>query len=168
MRFIIVGTMYSTVPRWSCDRGQRGLRVERGSSTTWLPAQQRLAAPDAGAVVVERPGHDEAAVVAQQQRRRVHRCRSSAGSPDTISFGRPVLPPEVGAFHAGEIEIGEVARIGLGARKPIGTQQRPSIEPSGTPTTADGFASSMIASNSRWGRRHEIGCGMAPSRHVAR
>jgi hypothetical protein len=48
MRFIIVGTMYSTVPRWSCDRGQRGLRVEAGQQHHMVAVQQRLAAPDAG------------------------------------------------------------------------------------------------------------------------
>ena len=30
----------------------------------------------------------------------------SDGSPDTISLGRPVDPPEVGAFHAGDTASG--------------------------------------------------------------
>ena len=35
-----------------------------------------------------------------------------AGSPDTISFGRPVEPPEVGAFHDGDTTSGNGLALG--------------------------------------------------------
>ena len=91
-----------------------------------------------------------------------------AGSPETISLGRPVLPPLVGAFHAGEMASGSPAWSAGGATKPAGMHRRPGTLPSATPTTAFGSASSMMASNSRGGRRQEIGWGMAPSRQIAR
>jgi hypothetical protein len=36
---------------------------------------------------------------------------STDGSPDTMSLGRPVDPPDVGAFHAGDTDVGEGAVV---------------------------------------------------------
>ena len=83
----------------------------------------------------------------------------SAGSPDTMSFGRPVDPPEVGAFQAGEVTSGRGSsgRSGSG-RYPAGSVRRPSASSGGTPMTTDGSASSRIASSSRAGQlgRHRL------------
>ena len=53
-------------------------------------------------ITMQPSGVDAAAAAAR-------RGRSIAGSPDTISFGRPVEPPDVGAFHAGETASGSGA-----------------------------------------------------------
>ena len=91
----------------------------------------------------------------------------SAGSPETMSFGRPVLPPDVGAFHACDVTYGRCDASRSGARKPVGKHVRPATEPSDIPIIADGLANSMMASNSRCGSRDEIGCGVAPNRQIA-
>ncbi len=87
-----------------------------------------------------------------------------AGSPDTISFGRPVEPPDVGAFHAGEMTSGNGSvDVPSGGRYPMGRLSTPSITPGSSPTTTFGEASSTIAANSRMGRRDDTGCGTAPN-----
>src|SRR5271154_5136315 len=87
----------------------------------------------------------------------------SAGSPDTMSFGRPVDPPDVGAFHAGETASGSGPsdRSGSG-RYPMGSVRRPPADSCGTPITTEGSASSRIASSSRAGSLAETGWGTAP------
>ena len=55
--------------------------------------------------------------VACASRRSVH----TEGSPDTMSFGRPVDPPEVGAFHAVATASGNGrASASAGGRQPTG------------------------------------------------
>ncbi len=78
------------------------------------------------------------------------------GSPATMTFGRPVDPPEVGAFHAGGAGAG-----GGGVSGPVGE---------GVPasTTAAGSTTSRIAAISDGGSRWENGWGTAPSFHAAR
>ena len=50
------------------DRGQRRLRIELLQQSHMVARKQRLAAPHTGAVVVERAGHHQAAVIAKEQR----------------------------------------------------------------------------------------------------
>ena len=91
-----------------------------------------------------------------------------AGVPATMSFGRPVLPPEVGAFHAVAIRSGSASHDSAGSgSKRGGTVDRPATEDSGTPTTSAASASSTMASRSAAGSRHEIGWGVAPSFQTA-
>src|SRR5215472_7268078 len=91
-----------------------------------------------------------------------------AGWVATISFGRPVLPPEVGALKdaAAAGGSGPDASDASGS-KLAGTVFRPGASDGSTPTTSDGFASSMIALRSAVGSRDEIGCGVAPAFQVA-
>src|SRR5262245_61234951 len=85
-----------------------------------------------------------------------------------MSFGRPVLPPDVGALNDVAIAGGNGAedtdRFGS---KPPGSVGRPRASAGSTPTTSEGLASSTIARRSADGNREEIGCGVAPSFHAA-
>src|SRR5262245_21811326 len=62
-----------------------------------------------------------------------------AGWVATMSFGRPVLPPEVGALNAAPTAAGSGsdASDGSGANPP-GTVGRPGISDGSTPTTSEG------------------------------
>ena len=83
--------------------------------------------------------------------------------PASISLGRPVLPPEAIAFHAGETASGSGASDSPGSGvKPLGTLgdlPRGSARPT---TSADG-RNSRNSSNSASGSRDDSGCGTAPS-----
>src|SRR5262249_18544934 len=89
---------------------------------------------------------------------------TTAGSPARISFGRPVDPPDVGAFHelAAAGGSGSSLRPGSGSR-PAAQVTRPGTRSESTPTTSAESASSTIVASSRPGRRAETGCGTAPS-----
>ena len=88
--------------------------------------------------------------------------------PATISFGRPVLPPEVGAFHDGATTSGNGASSSdESGTKPAGTHTRPGWSASSAPTTIAGSARSTIACRSRAGSLADTGWGTAPSFHVA-
>ncbi len=76
--------------------------------------------------------------------------------PDTMIFGRPVLPPDVGALNAGAMRSGRIGSVLASASGVIGSV-----------TTSAGCTSATISSRSRCGRREEIGCGVAPSFHAA-
>ena len=85
---------------------------KRGSTTMWLPVQQRGARPDERTVVVQRPRHERRCAVVECARTAdLEPARRRPGRPDTISFGRPVLPPEVGAFQAGRDAVGQRAVV---------------------------------------------------------
>jgi hypothetical protein len=85
-----------------------------------------------------------------------------------MSFGRPVEPPEVGAFHAGLTTSGNGS---VPARNvvsyPCGRHQRDRSVPDSTPTTTAESANSTNASSSRRGNRLLNGCGIAPSIQAA-
>src|SRR5215831_10774196 len=86
----------------------------------------------------------------------------------TISLGRPVLPPDVGALNEAATAGGSgSADVDEGGAKPAGSVARPGASCASTPTTSDGFASSMIALRSAAGRREEMGWGVAPSFQAA-
>src|SRR5262247_264746 len=91
-----------------------------------------------------------------------------AGWVATMSFGRPVLPPDVGALSDAPVTGGRgAAGSDESASKPAATVARPGASEGSTPTTSDGLARSMIALRSTAGNRDEIGCGVAPSFQVA-
>src|SRR5918997_1969583 len=104
------------------------------------------------------------------------RLRSGAGpsgssrlrSPDTISFGRPVEPPDVGAFQAGDTASGSgLVSVPAGGRCPSGSQVRPPTTSAAPPMTTAGSASSTMASISRGGSLALTGWGTAPSFQAA-
>src|SRR5438552_8728915 len=132
-----------------------------GRTTTWLPASHAAHDHTRGPLWYSGPGmtmhpSGEASIAGPSS---FH----SAGSPDTISLGRPVEPPEVGAFHAGDVTSGNgpSSRPGSG-RYPTGSARRPPATCSPTPITAAGSARSRIAWSSRSGSLADTGCGMAP------
>src|SRR5207249_10875136 len=86
-----------------------------------------------------------------------------------MSFGRPVLPPDVGALNDAPISGGNGSddSDASGWNRP-GIVVRPGVSDGSTPTTSEGFARSMIARRSADGSRDEIGCGVGPSIHTAR
>ena len=79
-----------------------------------------------------------------------------------MSFGRPVLPPEVITFHDGLVAGGNgcSSNDGDGCQS-SGIHGRPS-EAGGPPTTSSGFASATIAARSTAGNADDTGCGTAP------
>ena len=89
------------------------------------------------------------------------------GVPDTISFGRPVEPPEVGAFQDGEIVSGRsLSSLEASSNSFEDTTGR--SQSNGTLLTTIGVsANSTMALSSASGRRDETGCGTAPSFHAA-
>ena len=88
--------------------------------------------------------------------------------PATMTLGRPVLPPDVGAFHAVATRSGS-SPSGTSApgSKPAGTLARPGWSPGSTPITNGGSTRSTMSSRSRFGRRADTGWGVAPSFHSA-
>src|SRR5262245_33507751 len=85
-----------------------------------------------------------------------------------MSFGRPVLPPDVGALNDAAISGGNGSDDSdASGWNPPATVVRPGASDGSTPTTSDGFARSMIARRSAAGSRDEIGWGVAPSFHTA-
>ena len=80
-----------------------------------------------------------------------------------MSFGRPVEPPEVGAFHSRDTASGR-GESSAGPPRSAPTHLRPAIS---APTTSTGSASSMTAASSVAGSRADTGCGVAPSFQTA-
>ena len=87
------------------------------------------------------------------------------GSPETISLGRPVEPPDVGAFQAGLTTSGSGSSGGSSAAGWSTTviALRPASSPSSTPTITGGSARSTMPASSRSGSRPLTGWGVAPS-----
>ncbi|MCQ0015381.1 hypothetical protein [Actinomadura madurae] len=83
-------------------------------------------------------------------------------------LGRPVLPPEVGAFQQGETTSGSGSSLidGSGS-KPGGSVAKPGCTPSSTPTSSFDRARSRIAWRSATGSLHDSGCGVAPTLSAA-
>jgi hypothetical protein len=85
-----------------------------------------------------------------------------------MSFGRPVLPPDVGALNDVATAGGSgSAGSDASGSKPAGSVGRPDASEGSTPTTSEGLARSTMARRSAPGSREEIGCGVAPSFHAA-
>ena len=91
-----------------------------------------------------------------------------AGVAETMSLGRPVLPPEVIALKdaAGAAAIGSLDSAS--ALNPSGAQAKLGCSPSATPTTRLGWARSMIWSRSNLGSLADTGCGVAPAFQTAK
>ena len=109
---------------------------KRGSTTTWLPASSAWHDQTAGPLWYSGPGitRHPSSVSSSGGGSSGSSC---AGSPDTISFGRPVDPPDVGAFHAGDVGVGQRAVVQVVGRlrsRPAGSPV-PSSAPGSTPST---------------------------------
>src|SRR5437660_10652378 len=80
-----------------------------------------------------------------------------------MSFGRPVLPPDVGALNDAATSGGNASeRTDSSGSKPAGIVVRPGVSAGSTPTTREGLARLTIALHSAGGRREDIGRGVAP------
>ena len=94
----------------------------------------------------------------------------SAGAVLRISFGRPVLPPDVIPFHGSDTVSSRCSAAPGGAGsgvQPRGRQAEPGWSAGSTPTITAGDASSMMPSSSRFGSRDDTGVGVAPTFHAA-
>src|SRR5581483_11170749 len=121
---------------------------KRGRTTTWHPASHAMHDQTMGPLWYNGAG---TTMLPPKKPNRGGESRSySAGSPETISFGLPVEPPDVGAFHAGDVTStsGSSERSGSGTY-PAGMARRPWASSAGTPITTEGSASSRMASSSR-------------------
>ena len=123
--------------------------------------QQRLTRPHRRIVVVGRPETSMQPPGAMPNGG-VADVSNSAGSPDTISFGKPPDPPDVGAFHAGEIASGRSSSVNSGGglrpsgRCTIDSGRRANAS-SGVPMTTMEPASSTMSANSRAGSSADTG-----------
>ena len=91
-----------------------------------------------------------------------------AGVAETMSLGRPVLPPEVIALKdaAGVAVSGSLDSAS--ALNPAATHAKPGCSSWPTPTTRLGWARSMIWSRSNFGSLADTGCGVAPAFQTAK
>src|SRR5689334_6851466 len=92
----------------------------------------------------------------------------SAGAVLRMSFGRPVLPPEVMPFHGSDTVSRRASPASGGAGAGFqsrGKHVEPGCSAGSTPTINAGAASSMMPSSSRFGSRDDTGVGVAPTFH---
>jgi hypothetical protein len=126
---------------------------KRGITTRWAPARSAVHDQTTGPLWYSGPGMSRQPSGSTPSVGRASGS-STAGSPETMSFGRPVEPPEVGAFQAGEVTSGSgpSSMEGWGTW-PAGRQSRPGTASGSDPTTSRASASSTIACSSDGGRR---------------
>ena len=86
----------------------------RGSTTRWPPASSATHDQTSGPLWYSGPGISRQPSGVDAEGGRRPSGSIEAGSPATISFGRPVDPPEVGAFHAGDVTSGRGVSSTLG------------------------------------------------------
>src|SRR5216110_2500623 len=99
-----------------------------------------------------------AVLVSSRRQKAISSQFTNPGRPDTISFGRPVLPPDVGAFHAGETRSGSGPSSSASSTSVSAlTHARPATSPGSARTTSAGSASATIASSSAAGSRDDTG-----------
>ena len=87
------------------DQTQRRFRVELRHDDDRRADLQRREYGDERSVVIERARHQHDVVARISQNSAIGGA-ATPGCPATISFGRPVEPPDVGAFHAGAMRSG--------------------------------------------------------------
>src|SRR5438132_6998749 len=92
-----------------------------------------------------------------------------AGAVLRISFGRPVLPPEVIPFQGSDTVSRRASGspVAGGGVQPGGRHAEPGWSAGSTPTMTAGRASSTTPSSSRLGNRDETGVGVAPTFQAA-
>ena len=101
MRCIIVGTAYIQSTWCSSISARQRVASKRSMITMWLPTSSPPTENDSGPLWYSGPVARCTPSSCMPKARAVMPTDSLvAGPPATISFGRPVLPPDVGAFHA--------------------------------------------------------------------
>src|ERR687892_2045705 len=110
---------------------------KRGSTTTWLPHSRAWHDHTMGPLWYRGPG------MTRQPSGRLRSGTgpsgsSTLGSPDTISLGRPVDPPDVGAFQAGDTASGKGLVSAPAGLWPSGSHARAPPPPLGAPKTTAG------------------------------
>jgi hypothetical protein len=87
------------VAEWASTARNVSSASNRGRTTTLPPYSTVISDQMSGPLWYSGPGITRQPCVPRTTTGGASRS-SIAGSPDTISFGRPVEPPDVGAFHA--------------------------------------------------------------------
>ena len=88
-----------------------------------------------------------------------------AGVPEKMTFGRPVLPPDTGAFHDDACTSGSSPPPSDGSM--TSNRRTPGSVASSKPTTSAGSVSSTIARSSSGSVLGDNACGVAPAFHTA-
>src|SRR5687768_10823000 len=136
---------------------------KRSSSTTRLPASSAPQHHTAGPLWYSGPGMTRHPPSTNPKRFGASGS-SSAGSPATMSLGRPVEPPDVGAFQAGDTASGSgPSSSSAGVRYPSGRQVVPASVPGSAPSATFEPARATISASSRAGSFADTGWGTAPS-----
>ncbi len=148
--------------------GQRRGGVEAGFDDQVVAVEEGEQRHGEWRGVVQRTGDEHGGAAGEQVVRR-DVVVEAAGVVVMISFGTPVLPPDVAAFHDGLTTTGtppspvgglRQSSAGDAARRPDGRR-----DPS--PTTRAASVRSTIACRSTRGRRCDTGSGVAPAFRVA-
>jgi len=87
--------------------------------------------------------------------------------PASMSFGRPVLPPEAIDFHTGDTDSGSGSADNPGSGSKSAAILGDTPLGSVRPTISAGGRNASSALSSASGSRADSGCGTAPSFHVA-
>src|SRR5262249_40075421 len=115
-----------------------------GMTTTWFPVSSPVAVTTNGALCEMGPvtrTHPSGRMWIRNPSPPTFSTR--AGEVVSISFGRPVLPPLVTTFHAGDTPgVNDPGGSSSGTDSSAG---RPPASDGGTPTTRDGLARSTMA-----------------------
>ena len=166
MRCIMVGTAYIQSTRCCSTSWSARSASNRSMTTTWFPMSSAATEKLSGPLWYSGPLARCTPSGVMPNARAVSAWPAvMLGPPATMSLGRPVLPPDVGAFHAAATFTGSGASDSSGSGvKPAGIQVRPGAS---RPTTRLGSASSTIASSSSRGSLAETGAGVAPSFQAA-
>src|SRR4051794_22433143 len=142
-------------------------------STTWLPVISPSSENRYGALWNSGAVHSRTPPGSMRYSgARAVTASSVPGSPATMTLGRPVEPPEVGAFHADG-----AGTDGGGVAGPVGWYPSgstvvpggatPGSVPGARPATTGGRTTSSTAVSSPAASRCDTGCGTAPSFHAA-
>ena len=170
MRCIMVGTKSTHSTRCRSISASAASASKRVINTTVPPQSSCCHDVMNGPGVIERAGHQRRAARAhavlggspdRSSRRRDRRSASAVRCCRRTSCSGPRARSDVG-----QRVVGACPRVGLEADRHGG--ERGCSSPAGAPTTRAGCASATMARRSRSGSRDDTGCGVAPSRQVAR
>ena len=168
MRFIIVGTRYTTSTECSSIAASVASASKRGSTTRCAPASSATHDQTTGPLWYSGPGisRHPSGSTPSVGRASASMVRRVAGDDQLRPPGRTArrrrLPRRRGDVGQGRVVDRRVRHV---ARRQAGRAR--AAAPGSTPTTTFESASSTIACSSASGSRYDTGCGMAPSFHAA-
>src|SRR5215216_4660577 len=117
----------------------------RGSTTMWFPWMSPVIDAENGALWYSGPGTTWQPSL-WTMRNMGWSGSNTPGSPARMSLGRPVDPPDVGAFQDGATRSGSSPSSSAGSgSNPAGITVRPGWAPGSAPTTRAESASSTMA-----------------------